>query len=84
MNDAELRGEKTKEKKMDIEDEKGRRADRRKIWPGRIAEFLHGNYRCGVFHARTEVSGEEHSTSIRERTGDRIEKSPSGGFVDCY
>lgn len=23
---------------------------------GKIAEFLHGNYKCGVFHAQTKVS----------------------------
>lgn len=39
------------------EGRRGRHMDRWKIRPGRIAEFLHGNYRCGVFHARTKVSG---------------------------
>lgn len=45
------------------------------LW-GEGSEFLHGNYRCDVFHARTRLTGEQYferviqkqrSASIRQR-----------------
>lgn len=82
MNDAELRGEKTKGKKMDIEDEKEDARIGERYGPVELRSSCTEITDAACFTLERKCLAK--STQQGTRTGDRIEKSSSGGSVDCY